>query len=91
MTITNGAAALIGTGTKFTRDLKAGDVLTISGTRVTVASVTNDTTAALTAIWAGSSGSVITAKSSSGRSAWPRANRSGAGIRPIRQTSRSSG
>jgi hypothetical protein len=37
--------SLTGTGTRFTRDLRVGDVITVSGTDYTIATITSDTSA----------------------------------------------
>ncbi|MDA1190543.1 MAG: flagellin [Candidatus Poribacteria bacterium] len=53
LTVTNGSTVLQGVGTKFTNQLQANDVITMTvngtATTFTVASVTNNTTAVLTA------------------------------------------
>mgnify|MGYP003336392830 CR=1 FL=1 len=47
--LTSGSTAITGTGTSFTTQLAAGDVISVGSTTVTVASVTNNTTAVATA------------------------------------------
>lgn len=54
---TNGAPGLVGTSTRFLRDLRAGDLVTISGADYTILSVTSDTVATLSSNFAGSTAS----------------------------------
>lgn len=58
--VTNGSAAVTGTGTLFTTDLAAGSIITISGTPYTVSSIITDTSLALTANYSAATASGIT-------------------------------
>jgi len=60
ISVTNGSAAVTGTGTAFTTQLAANSIISISGVTYTVATITNDTTLTLTANYSGATASGIT-------------------------------
>jgi len=60
ISVTNGSAAVTGTGTAFTTELATGSIISISGVTYTVATITNDTTLTLTANYSGATASGIT-------------------------------
>lgn len=53
VSITNGSATLIGTGTSFSTELSVGSIVSLAGVSYTVASITNDTELILTVAYAG--------------------------------------
>lgn len=66
--VTNGSTALAGTGTSFESALVVGSHLLINGVVATIASITSDTAAVLSAAWAGATASLLTAGVQAGTS-----------------------
>ena len=70
-TCTNGSVNITaGTGTYFQEDLRPGDVVTISGTSYTIATVTGQTTATLTTNFLGTTGAGKTATITAACAEW---------------------
>jgi hypothetical protein len=59
ISVTNGSAALTGSGTSFTTELAAGSIISISGVPYTVSSIADNTSLTLTANYSGATASGI--------------------------------